>query len=146
MFTTPADIRSCPTRSGALRLLESAHLPASDITDSMLEHFFYVGPADAPIAMVGLELLGDRGLLRSLVVVPSARSAGRGSVLLGHAESYARTRGVRELFLLTTTADRFFERHGYGRVAREGVPDSIRSNRQFAEICPSNSTIMAKTL
>lgn len=140
------DIRSCPALSGARRLLESADLPTADLANSMLEHFFYVGPADAPTALVGLELLGDRGLLRSLVVVPTARSAGRGSALLSHAEAYARTRGARELFLLTTTADRFFERHGYGRVSREDVPDPIRSTREFAEICPANSTVMMKTL
>jgi amino-acid N-acetyltransferase len=140
------DILSRPRRTGASRLLESTGLPSCDLTEEMLEHFFFVGSPSAPTALVGLEMFGEQALLRSLVVAPSGRSNGTGSALLDHAENYSRSKGVRRLFLLTTTADRFFARHGYVRIAREEVPNPIRSTREFAEICPASSIPMVKAL
>ncbi len=140
------DIRPQPTRAGATHLLEAADLPSSDLSDAMLEHFFFVGSAAKPIALVGLELFGEVALLRSLVVAPGARSNGAGSALLAHAEQYSRAQDVGALYLLTTTADKFFERHGFVRISREAVPDSIRSTKEFAEICPASSTIMVKSI
>ena len=140
------DITAGPTRSGAMRLLESANLPISDLGDAQLEHFFFIGKATAPIALVGLELHGEHALLRSLVVAPSARSAGVGTALAEHAETHARLQGVRELFLLTTTAEEFFARRGYGRIDRDEAPEAIRTTREFADICPASSAFMVKHL
>lgn len=44
-----------------------------------------------------------------LVVLPSGRRSGAGSELVRFAEDHARGRGVRQLYLLTTTAEAFFE-------------------------------------
>ncbi len=54
--------------------------------------------------------------------------------------------GVRSLFLLTTTAEEFFGQRGYARVARESAPETIRSTREFADICPASSVLMVKHL
>ena len=135
-----------PTRSGAERLLAAAGLPTSDLANARLEHFFYAGPASTPSGLVGLELYGEVALLRSLVVAPSFRASGAGTALLDHAEFHARSRGVRSLFLLTTTAEEFFGRRGYAHVARESAPESIRSTREFADICPAGSALMVKHL
>lgn len=140
------DILSRPSRTGAIDLLESTGLPSSDLTDEMIEHFFFVGPPSAPRGLVGVEMFGEHALLRSLVVASSERSNGVGSALLDHAESYARSKSVRRLFLLTTTAEAFFARHGFVPMAREVVPHSIRSTREFAEICPASSILMVKSL
>jgi N-acetylglutamate synthase-like GNAT family acetyltransferase len=53
---------------------------------------------------------------------------------------------VRRIFLLTTTAEAFFARRGYGRIAREHAPESIRTTCEFADICPASSALMVKTL
>ena len=140
------EILARPPRAGAMRLLDSADLPSSDLSDAMLEHFFFVGSPTKPIALIGLELFGENALIRSLVVAPGARSNGVGWALLTHAEQHSRSQGVHELYLLTTTADKFFERHGFKRIGRDTVPDSIRSTREFAEICPATSTIMVKAI
>lgn len=44
------EILTGPQRAGAMRLLESTGLPSSDLTDEMLEHFFFVGPSSAQLA------------------------------------------------------------------------------------------------
>ena len=106
-------ISSKPTFPAAKQLLESVALPSSDLTEQHLEHFLYCGSAYGLAGLVGLEIYGPNALLRSLAVAPSARSAGLCSALLGHAEAYARAQNVRDLYLLTTTAQAFFEARGY---------------------------------
>ena len=127
-------------------MLKSASLPSSDLTEEHMEHFFYCGPATAPRGLVGLEFCGSDALLRSLVVVPEYRSTGVGRVLVEHVESYARGRGARSIFLLTTTARTFFTHRGYEPTVRESAPVAIRATREFAALCPATSAFMVKKL
>jgi amino-acid N-acetyltransferase len=127
-------------------LLASARLPTDDLTEAHCRDFFYVGPPDAPTGLVGLEILGEVALLRSLVVTPHGRNVGAGSELVRHAEEQARRRGVRGLYLLTTTAEEFFSKRGYDRAPRETAPAAIRATKQFAGICPTSSAFMSKLL
>jgi amino-acid N-acetyltransferase len=100
----------------------------------------------APVGLVGLELHGCDALLRSLVVDPTSRTEGIGSQLVEHAENYARARGVESIYLLTTTAERFFANRGYWRTERRNAPESISTTREFSSICPASSAFMLKRL
>lgn len=135
-----------PTRRGATRLLASAGLPVSDLTDEHMREFFYAGTSEAPDALVGLELFGTEALLRSLVVSETLRNCGVGRALVAKAEEHARQQGASKIYLLTTTAERFFAANGYLRTPREHAPPSVRATREFSELCPSSSAFMAKTL
>jgi amino-acid N-acetyltransferase len=135
-----------PTLQAAVRLLQQASLPTEDLTDAHCETFYHSGPAHAPTGLVGLELFGDVALLRSLVISPEHRGTGEGAALLKYAEGAARSRGVRTLYLLTTTAEPFFAKHGYARATRENAPAAIRSTREFAGICPASSAFMCRVL
>ena len=135
-----------PALSAAVALLKSATLPTEDLTEAHCDHFYFTGPEATPSGLVGLELLGDVALLRSLVVAGDQRGAGAGSRLLAHAESQARLNGVRLLYLLTTTAEDFFARRGYVRADRQTAPVPIRGTREFAGICPASSAFMVKQL
>jgi amino-acid N-acetyltransferase len=139
-------ISARPSLGATVALLELAGLPSSDLTESHLAHFFYCGADDARIALVGLELYESNALLRSLAVAPGARDRGLGSALVAHAEHYARSQGVRAMYLLTTTSERFFARRGYARIARAAVVPAIQSTHEFAHLCPDSSTLMAKAL
>jgi amino-acid N-acetyltransferase len=143
---TSLSIRQQPSRMGALRLLQNAGLPASDVTEEHLVHFFYIGSATAPDAMVGIELYGLDALLRSLVVAPDLRATGLGTRLVEHVESHARTHGVRTIYLLTTTAEKFFESRGYVATSRDSAPSSIRATTEFAGLCPASSAFLSKSL
>lgn len=143
---TALSIRQQPSRLGAVRLLQDAGLPASDVTDEHLGHFFYIGSATAPDAMVGIELYGLDALLRSLVVAPGLRATGLGTRLVEHVESHARTHGVRTIYLLTTTAEKFFESRGYVATSRDSAPSSIRATTEFAGLCPASSAFLSKSL
>jgi amino-acid N-acetyltransferase len=145
-MTEPLLIRGRPPRSTAVALLQAQALPTADITDTHLEHFFFVGSDGSPTGLVGLELYGTDALLRSLVVGESARGRGLGSALIEHAEHYAASKGVRSIYLLTTTAESFFRRLGYERIDRSRAPPSIEGTREFAGLCPASSAFMAKAL
>jgi N-acetylglutamate synthase-like GNAT family acetyltransferase len=62
--------------------------------------------------------------------------------LLVHATS----RGIRELYLLTTTAEEFFRWFGFERIAREAVPEPVRASVEFRESCPASATVMRARL
>ncbi|RPJ77327.1 MAG: GNAT family N-acetyltransferase [Desulfobacteraceae bacterium] len=135
-----------PNEAEVKELLSASGLPASDITKQHLAHFFGCGSGGKLEGVVGLELYGDVALLRSLAVRADRSGEGIGSRLVTHAESYARDQGAISLFLLTMTAEAFFRSRGYCAVAREQAPPAIKATREFAGICPANSTFMVKHL
>jgi amino-acid N-acetyltransferase len=122
-------------------LLAAAGLP----TEGVEEHFgsfFVVHEAGRVVGAAGLELRGEHALLRSVVVSEEARSAGHGSSLTGRALDEARARGARAVYLLTTTAEAFFVRLGFERVAREEVPAGVQESAEFRGACPSSAIAM----
>jgi amino-acid N-acetyltransferase len=139
-------ISTNPDLDRVTALLAAAQLPVEDLTATHCRDFFFTGPADAPTGLVGLEILGDVALLRSLVVAPAGRNTGAGTALVRHAEEYARARGIRGLYLLTMTAEAFFARRGYKRAPRDSAPATIRATKEFAGICPASSAFMSKQL
>ena len=139
-------IRGRPPRSAAVALLQAQGLPVSDIIDEHLEHFFFTGSDGSPTGLVGVEIYGTDALLRSLVVAENARTQGIGSALVLHAEDYATSRRVSAMYLLTTTAERFFERRNYRRIDRTQAPPAIQSTAEFASLCPASSAFMMKQL
>src|SRR5689334_8927664 len=135
-----------PSLQAAKHLLHQARLPTEDLTAAHCDDFYFAGPASAPTGLVGLEIFGDVALLRSLVVSPETRGTGEGVRLLEHAEAQARARGVRTLYLLTTTAEPFFAKRGYARASRDTAPPAIRATREFSGICPASSAFMSRQL
>jgi len=135
-----------PAASAVKRLLDEAQLPTSDLTEAHLEHFLACGAHDALEGVVGLELYQPVALLRSLAVASRSRGRGLGSTLLAEAERYARLREVQEIYLLTTSAERFFARSGYERILRDAAPSAIRETQEFSSLCPASSALMRKRL
>ena len=140
------DIYRSPRAPQVEQLLAACDLPASDLSPAHLEHFFACGAWGAPRGVVGVEIYGQVALLRSLAVAADCRGLGCGRALVAEAESYARLRGVSQLYLLTTTAGRFFERLGYALAARESAPEEIRRTQEFSALCPSSAEFMVKRL
>jgi amino-acid N-acetyltransferase len=135
-----------PPASAVASLLTEAGLPSSDLAAAHLENFFGCGSTSAPDGVVGVELYEPVALLRSLTVREKCRGRGCGAALVARAEGFARSRGIKDVYLLTTTAERFFERLGYARVPREAAPAAIQLTKEFSTLCSSSSTLMVKRL
>ena len=131
---------------GLEQLLEAAELPTEDLTGEVLEDFLIARASHDVVGAAGIEHYDDVALLRSVVVREDMRGTGLGKRLVEAMEEGARQAGVRELYLLTTTAADFFARLGYQPVAREAAPAGIQGTRQFGDLCPSSSAFMKKDL
>jgi amino-acid N-acetyltransferase len=125
-------------------LLEEGGLPTADLAAGSAVLLFSYVRDNEHCAVVGLELHGYCGLLRSLAVTPRCRGEGIGGALLAHAERAAVMHGVKELYLLTTTAEQYFSGRGYEVVDRATAPAAITRTRQFSDLCPSSSVLMVK--
>jgi amino-acid N-acetyltransferase len=138
-----------PARSGDLaplqELLREAKLPWQDIAPHL--GTFMVGEQHgALVACAGFEHYGAEALVRSVAVAAPLRSAGLGAALCDTLLGDARRRGVRDAYLLTTTAPRFFARQGFAPIERDSVPAAIRATREFAELCPVSAVAMHREI
>lgn len=142
-------LRFAPAAAGDLgevrRVLAALGLPADDV-GAPHQSFTTAHAGDALVGFVGLELYGASALLRSLAVVPSRHGEGLGGELARRVLAEASAKGVREVYLLTTTAEGFFERAGFARVAREHVPGPVRESPEFKTLCPASAVCMMKRL
>ncbi len=127
-------------------LLLTADLPVDDLGPDKLSRFLIAEDDKVTVGLIGLEVLGTVGLLRSLVVARSARSTGLGGKLVGALESAAEAAGIAELWLLTIDAERFFQRHNFEIVDRTVAPDEIRQTGEFSTLCPDTAYLMRKSL
>jgi amino-acid N-acetyltransferase len=55
-------------------------------------------------------------------------------------------RGATTVFLLTTTAERFFARFDFEQITRDEVPPSVRRSVEFESACPAAAIVMRKPL
>jgi len=128
------------------RLLDSAGLPVEDLTTQHMAAFIIATRGDATLGIIGLEKFADVGLLRSLVVDPAHRGKGFGRQLVDALESTAAADGIRELWLLTVDAGRFFNNLAYVAISRDKVPAVLQATPEFLSLCPGDAVVMHKKL
>jgi amino-acid N-acetyltransferase len=133
-------------RPEILAMLDMHQLPTTDVTPKMLADFLIARQDGVMVGVVGLERHAKMGLLRSLVVDKGLRGTGLGKRLLFAMENRALGRGVKQLYLLTTTAEEFFLYMGYRPLDRLDAPFGIRHSPQFRDLCPASATFMTKVL
>jgi len=126
-------------------LLEASDLPINGVRDNFSS--FVVADDDGAIAgAIGLEKYGSVALLRSAVVSPHHRGSGIGRRLVEQLLERAEEAGVDELFLLTTTAEKYFPKFGFTRTTRSAVPDSLKSSAEFRGACPDTAIVMSRPI
>jgi amino-acid N-acetyltransferase len=134
------------------RLLAIAGLESTGV-DELLKRsagdVIVVDDASRPgeLASIGaLEVRGRDALLRSVAVHPAWRERRLGQALVRHLMDEARGRGIRALYLLTTTAEHFFPKLGFERLDRDAVPDEIAATHEFRSMCPASAVAMVGVL
>jgi amino-acid N-acetyltransferase len=128
-----------------LQLLSESGLP----TEGFLDHLNTAIVARADGRLIGcaaLEVYPDGALLRSVAVAAAAKSQGIGSQLTDVVLEIAGTLGMPAVYLLTTTAEGFFPKFAFERVARSDVPLSVQASVEFRSACPATAVAMRRVL
>ena len=124
-------------------LLKASDLPTDGVRDNFSS--FVVADDDGAITgAIGLEKYGSVALLRSAVVSPDHRGSGVGRKLIEQLLERAEEAGVDELYLLTTTAEKYFPRFGFTRTTRAAVPDAVKASAEFRGACPDTAVVMTR--
>ena len=149
----PMSAASTNIRAAALSDLDQAHallgkagLPIAGVADQFSAGFSIAEQGGRMIGVAGVEVYDNDGLLRSVAVDDVFRGQGVGLALVQERLHWARERGLRDMYLLTTTAADFFARLGFVRVARAEAPAHMQRAPEFAIICESTATTMRLAL
>ena len=126
-------------------LLVAGSLPLAGVAEA-LGSFLVAEYDDAIVGVVGVEQCCDYGLLRSTAVDASWRSRGLGRQLVERAIASAESKGLRALYLLTTTAEHYFPSFGFAPTTRAQVPGVVRDTVEFRSACPASAVVMVRPI
>jgi amino-acid N-acetyltransferase len=132
-------------REDIISLLSSEKQPAGDLP-AILENFLIAVQDDELIGVIGLEIYGNYGLLRSLAVKPAFRYQSIASKLIAQIEALTVSKGLKAVFLLTETAADYFSRKGYEKITRNDVPKEVQQSSEFSHVCPQSAIVMKKEI
>lgn len=132
-------------RDTIIALLQQGQLLTDDLPADLAD-FVIAKEAGNAIGVAGLERFDRVGLLRSVVVAPHYRGQQVAAKLVNQLLGNAQANALDDVYLITTTADGYFRRHGFQVVNRQQVPISIRQTQQFSDLCPSTALVMKRTL
>ena len=136
---------SASQRDAIIVLLQSQNLPSEDLPPT-LQDFYVAVEDDQVIGLIGMERYGAFALLRSMVVHPDYRNRHIAQELVQLLEEKAAASGIQAMYLLTETAEHYFDRKGYTKISREDVPAGVQTSSEFSHVCPASATVMKKNL
>jgi amino-acid N-acetyltransferase len=126
-----------------LALLEENGLPAIGVQEN-IAGFIVARSNGAVIASAAIESYGASGLLRSLAVAGAHRRQGIATALVRRTLQKAVHERLEVLYLLTTSAAKYFERFGFVACARDEAPRPIRDSWEFRTGCPASAVLMRR--
>jgi N-acetylglutamate synthase-like GNAT family acetyltransferase/protein-tyrosine-phosphatase len=125
------------------RLLVAALLPSGDV-DGPNQRYIVARQDGKVVGCAGLETFGQDGQLRSMAVHWTSRNTGLGTSLHGRLLFEALQAGVRNLYVVTTTASDFFSRQGYRKVQAADVPAGVVGSEEYETFVPGGGVVMAR--
>ena len=128
-----------------MALLEASRLPLAGV-EGYVATTLVAQRSARIVGCAAVEIHGTAGLLRSVAVDETRRGEGLGHQLTQAALDLARSRGVRRVYLLTTTADAFFPRFGFRTLPRDEVDSAVRQSVEFTTACPASAVAMRADL
>ena len=129
----------------AIEILKQQELPYSDLNNKKI---YKMGAfsKNKLIGIAGLEIYNLSGLFRSLAVEKTYQAQGTGKKLYQSIIAQSLVDGLNRLYLLTTTAEKYFEKLGWNKINRNDVPDDVKQSTEFSDLCPSTAICMSLEL
>jgi len=125
-------------------LLNASDLPIAGFAGQVVNTII-AREGDRIVGCAAVEVYGAAGLLRSVAVAAERRGEGLGQRLTTAAMDLARRRGVRTLYLLTTTADRFFPKFGFTTIDRRELDPALAASEELRGACPATAVAMRRS-
>jgi amino-acid N-acetyltransferase len=122
-------------------LLVANGLPTAGVDDHW-KTFLVARDGATLVGCGGAEAYQFAALIRSVAVTPEYRSHGIGRKLVRQLLDRLASRGLREFYLLTTTAEAYFKKRGFKPIDRDEVHPQLLSSREFQDACPSTAVCM----
>lgn len=135
-------VAASPTDLGAIKaMLVSSGLPTAGV-DEHWKTFIVARDGEHVVACGGAEAYPVAALIRSIAVVPEYRGQGLGRRIVRQLLDRLASRGIREFYLLTTTAEDYFRKRGFRSIDRDEVHPQVLASREFQDACPTTATCM----
>jgi len=128
-----------------LGLLKKVKLPFKGVKEN-ISRFLILDSGGTVIGVVGLEKYANKGLIRSLCVVPGKQGEGIGGKLFDAVIKYAKEENCDEVYLLTETAEKFFAARGFEVIDRDDAAREVRESFEFQSVCPLSAVCMKMKL
>ena len=122
-------------------LLVANDLPTAGVDDHW-KTFLVARDGDSIVACGGAEAYQFAALIRSIAVKPEHRKNGLGRRIVRQLLDRLASRGLREFYLLTTTAEGYFKKRGFKTIDRDEVHPQLLSSREFQDACPDSAVCM----
>lgn len=135
---TPAQSNDLPAIK---KLLQSQQLPTEDVNSQILFQIIKNSSGQV-LGCCGLEIHEPFGLLRSLAVDTNFQQQGLGQQLVNSMLVLAKNNHISSLYIITTTAVKFFSQLKFEMVSRNNVPAVIQQTAEFSYLCPDSATVM----
>lgn len=116
-------------------------LPTAGVDDHW-KTFVVARSAGVMVGCGGAETYPAAALIRSIAVAPEHRSSGVGGMIVRQLLDHLNARGIRDFYLLTTTAEAFFHKRGFNKIVRDEVNPQLLASREFQDACPTSATCM----
>jgi len=123
------------------RLLIASDLPIAGV-DEHWRTFIVARDGDRVVGCGGSEAYQFAALIRSVAVEPEYRKHGVGRRLVRQLLDRLASRGLREFYLLTTTAEGYFKKRGFKTIDRDEVHPQLLASREFQDACPESAICM----
>jgi amino-acid N-acetyltransferase len=130
--------------AAVLDIVHGAALPVAGIAERFPNGYVVARSGLHVVAVAGLEIYGEVGLLRSVAVRASMRGAGLGRLVVEDRLRAARAQGLGAVYLLTTTAADYFRRLGFRDSSRSAAPETLQRSSGFTTVCPASAVCLAK--
>jgi amino-acid N-acetyltransferase len=123
------------------QLLGSNNLPTAGVEDHW-KTFIVARDGGVIVGCAGSEAYQCVALIRSVAVADSHRSRGVGRRMVRQLLDRLSSRGVREFYLLTTTAQAYFAKRGFKPIERDEIHPQLLASAELQGACPDTAVCM----
>lgn len=123
------------------QLLLELNLPTAGV-DEHWRTFLVARENGRIVGCGGSEAYQVAALIRSVAVHPEYQGHGLGRRIVRQLLDRLASHGLREFYLLTTTAEDYFAKRGFKRIDRDEVHPQLLASRELQDACPASAVVM----